>query len=233
MNSNNVPRFTRVNADGSSSRKPDIEDAEWEDVGEAIPPPRKPTWWDDAPIWAKLLLVIVLPLLLISTCAESEKADTAQNGAPAQAITDKSDEARSAAQSSNSNVLVSPETEAATTDQLQPGIPQLHKGQAYSVVREKLLASGFRPAHFPPENCIPYGTEPGQECHDRPEIDICSGTGQGFCSGIWLRGDMVLSALVAEGPDGVYDDSFIQSRKELEENLSGDELSTFRQAASQ
>lgn len=88
MNSNNAPRLTRINANGSSSRKPDIEEAEWEDVGEAITPPRRPTWWDEAPIWAKLLLVIVLPMLLISTCSGDAPPEAGADVMPEQVQVD-------------------------------------------------------------------------------------------------------------------------------------------------
>jgi hypothetical protein len=99
---------------------------------------------------------------------------------------------------------------------------ELRKGQKYSGVRKLLMANGFEPAHYDQRNCSPYDTTPGAECFDRPEITECSGTGQGFCVGYWLQGDRVLSVVMADGPDGVFDHVSIMTRNDLEGVLAQD-----------
>lgn len=91
----------------------------------------------------------------------------------------------------------------------------LRKGQPYSKVRQTLLANGFEPARYDQRDCSPYGTSQGEECFDRPEISGCSGSGRGFCAGYWLKGDDALSVLVAEGPDGTFEEVSPMTRSDV------------------
>lgn len=81
----------------------------------------------------------------------------------------------------------------------------LKPGQSYATARSALLAAGWLPAEYDAPSCSPYGYAPGEECHDRPEIITCSGSGRAYCAGYWIRGREVLRVVTAEGPDGSLD----------------------------
>lgn len=83
--------------------------------------------------------------------------------------------------------------------------PEFKTGQAYADVRKVLLSAGWIPAEYDVPSCSPYGYAPGEECHDRPEILNCSGTGKAYCEGYWLRGAEALRVVTIEGPDGAFD----------------------------
>jgi hypothetical protein len=103
--------------------------------------------------------------------------------------------------------------------------PQLKPGQPYSDARAKLIGAGYAPARYSVQDCSPYGTARGEECFDRPEVESCSGTGKGYCSAYWLRGDDILSVLISDGPDGIFEQASPMSRADLNAVLAQNERS--------
>lgn len=101
-------------------------------------------------------------------------------------------------------------------------IPTFPKGEIYADVRQELLRLGYEPAPYSERSCEPYGTTPGEECHDRPEVYHCSGTGMGFCNAYWVKGSAVFGVTTSEGPDGSFHDGFPMKRIDLENVLRQD-----------
>ncbi|MBQ1498848.1 MAG: hypothetical protein IIZ38_11090 [Sphingomonas sp.] len=95
--------------------------------------------------------------------------------------------------------------------------PEFKAGQDYADVRKRLLGAGWIPAEYDAPSCSPYGYAPGEECHDRPEILNCSGTGKGYCEGYWIRRPHALRIVTIEGPDGAFDHSEKLEAKSLPE----------------
>lgn len=83
---------------------------------------------------------------------------------------------------------------AATAAERAPSFP---KRTNYSSARSSLITLGWKPAPTepPPNECAKYDGR----C-EYPETESCSGTGRGFCSYQWRRGEMLIEILT-EGDD--------------------------------
>src|SRR3954447_16548845 len=69
------------------------------------------------------------------------------------------------------------------------GLPSIKRGEPYEAARKSLIARGRQPARpaDQEDNCSSWD--------DRckwPETVSCSGTGQGFCTFTWRRGDTLI-----------------------------------------
>ena len=75
--------------------------------------------------------------------------------------------------------------------------PNFPKRSNYGSVRSSLLTLGWKPAPTdpPPNDCAKYDSR----C-EYPETESCSGTGRGFCTYQWRRGDTLIEVLT-EGDD--------------------------------
>lgn len=197
--------------------KPEIIDAEWEEIGES-PPGEEPEnlrsfLWSGVFAAARNLIiaigVIVVALVVIGVWAGDSGTNDLAHA-----------EDRSASRFGPEQTA--PEQTGALPTLSREAQRDLRRGQSYSDVRQSLLEQGYIPARYLNRSCAPYGTWPGQECHNRPEISYCSGTGAGYCSAYWLKGDAVLFALVAEGPNGTLEDVSPMTRSELDAVLAQD-----------
>jgi len=75
--------------------------------------------------------------------------------------------------------------------------PHLAPGEPYSLVREKMIASGWTPFHA--EDADPC-SEYDERCAGRPEMVHCAGTGLGPCKFLWRKEGKIV-ALCTIGED--------------------------------
>ena len=145
-------------------------------------------------------LPILLPLLAIalSACGESPPpgpAADARDAAPADAGLPP--DAASAAQQPPA---VAP-TPARAVDAL-PFAAALAVGTPYAIAREAVIAAGWRPVITPA--CAENVGGEAAICRELPELEVCSGTGAGYCRMAFgsADGSDVLVLRTAGGHDG-------------------------------
>lgn len=71
-------------------------------------------------------------------------------------------------------------------------------GLSFAKARDEIVRQGWKPFEA---DCIGGGTSPAI-CSDYPEIETCSGTGQGFCSLKYTGSGRCLTVVTVGGPPG-------------------------------
>jgi len=99
-----------------------------------------------------------------------------------------------------SNTTAEPDDEKTEAGPISPEFSALgiKVDMDYAAAKSILLSNGFRPGGGFDDPCSSIGEE---QCKPYPEIESCSGTGQGYCLSIFIKGDRKVE-VTTFGPGG-------------------------------
>ncbi|MGZ9712998.1 SHOCT domain-containing protein [Glaciimonas sp. GNP009] len=79
--------------------------------------------------------------------------------------------------------------------------PLFTKNEGYASVRMKMIEAGWEPFHSEnADTCL----EHNERCHDRPEMEACTGTGEANCKFLWKKLNKI-TAVCTIGEDATFD----------------------------